>query len=248
MSNWDSETIRDELLKAIAQMANQLNPNQLEEIRHIVCHNIELGRVRRYFQNHKAPSPQQYVERVRNYYLLYQPYLYALQVTQNLETWQALRQKLWSWKKRLPPNPHTTVEDIIQESCRNINQAIFPYDTDFDPWAYIILRNTAYGYYDPDALNIIGYEEELEPLSYKPDAYIKNLVQSPEEIMLQSENLAEVYQALDKLPEKQRLFMELRYIQEKSFADIAVILEIKQNALYKLHFDALANLRKILNN
>lgn len=248
MSNWDNETVRDGLLQAIAQKADQFNPYQLEEIRHIVCHNFELGRVRRYFQINKNPSPQKYVERVCEYYLLHHPYVYALQVTQDGETWQNLRQKLWGWKKRLPFNHHTTFDDIVQESCRNINQANFPYDTDFDPWAYIILRNTTYGYYDPEAMNLIGYEEEIEPLLYKADIYIKDLVQSPEEVMLHSENLAEVYQAINKLPEKQRLFMELHYIQEKSFANIAIILDVKQNALYKLHFDALANLRKILKN
>lgn len=248
MSNWDNETIEESLQQAITYMAQPLNSPHIEKIREIIYRNFELGRVQKYLQTNMTATPQKYVERVCHYYQHYHLYISDLQITHQFHVWEQLRQKIIGWKNRFYPHKQVLFDDIVQEVCRKISQAIFPYDTDFEPWAYIILRNTIYSYYEADTLNLIGYEEEIEPLLYKTDLQLKDLVQSPEEVMLEFENITELHQALNNLPEKQRQFIELYYLEEKTFPEIATLLNIKINALYKLHFDALANLRKILKN
>ena len=53
--------------------------------------------------------------------------------------------------------------------------------------------------------------------------------------------------AVNKLnSEDRKRFIQLYYFEGLGFQEIAKILDRTTNALYKLHFDALENLRKIL--
>ncbi|MCR4765462.1 MAG: sigma-70 family RNA polymerase sigma factor [Bacteroidaceae bacterium] len=51
---------------------------------------------------------------------------------------------------------------------------------------------------------------------------------SPHEVLEQKERLMLVHQLMEKLPDKQRLIMELRDIEEKSYKDIAQMLNITE--------------------
>jgi RNA polymerase sigma factor (sigma-70 family) len=64
---------------------------------------------------------------------------------------------------------------------------------------------------------------------------------------IQSDKRLDLLDAIDQLSsEDRRTIILLYYFEGKDFDEIAEVLDRTKNALYKLHFDALENLRKIL--
>jgi RNA polymerase sigma factor (sigma-70 family) len=56
----------------------------------------------------------------------------------------------------------------------------------------------------------------------------------------------DLQQALDKLPDKRRRFIQLYYLEGNSYAEIAAKMNPDVKALYKLHYDALSDLNNRL--
>lgn len=61
------------------------------------------------------------------------------------------------------------------------------------------------------------------------------------------ENIGRVHKCLDKLPEKERELIELRYFQHLSFPEIAQRIERKPNAVYQAVFRIREMLKKCLD-
>lgn len=128
-------------------------------------------------------------------------------------------------------------KDILQEAFikayRNISR--FKKASSFYTWFYTIVVNTA-----RDFLRKRGRREE--PLSDE----IADLSLSPASLALNSELNKLLEQAIQKLPEKQRLSFTMKHINGMKVLEIAGILHCRP-ATIKVHlFRAVRNLQKIL--
>jgi RNA polymerase sigma factor (sigma-70 family) len=68
---------------------------------------------------------------------------------------------------------------------------------------------------------------------------------TPEQLLLRRETLQQLYQAVEKLPVLQQQLIQLRFGDELSFAEIAILLQKKEPAIRKLYSRTLARLRAL---
>jgi RNA polymerase sigma factor (sigma-70 family) len=77
------------------------------------------------------------------------------------------------------------------------------------------------------------------------DGWLHNLADpGAEQVQRRLEQRHDLLQQVERLGDAQRQFVVLYYFEQKSYAEVADILKKNKNALYKLNFDALDNLRK----
>lgn len=247
---WDQETINHGLHQALNQLAVSCGENFTAEVASIVWKNKESGRVEWYLKNNKTSQPGDYVQRVAYYYTELYSYLYSLQIVKEEIAWAILYPKLFGWAKSILSkycqgynNLYEITQDVTQKTFIAIVEATFPYDTDFNPWAYLVVRNIALGHTHFDTIYKEPDANSLESIDFK----LHQLGSSVEEQVIKENEIKALHEAITCLPYKQRQFIELYYLELKSYQEIAEITGSKNNTLYKLHFDALKTLGKILS-
>ena len=113
----------------------------------------------------------------------------------------------------------------------------FKGDSSLGTWLYRIGVNAC--------LNRVAVKRpESEPIDAAQ--HVDARAASPLESVLRSERAADVRNAIDRLPPKQRATVVLRVYQELSHEEIARVLGSSVGAVKANFFHALANLRKIL--
>jgi RNA polymerase sigma-70 factor (ECF subfamily) len=85
----------------------------------------------------------------------------------------------------------------------------------------------------------------LLPLEQVVETLCQNEAQTPEQLILQREALTQLHRAVEQLPLLQRQVLQLRFSDGLLFADIAVLLNKKEEAVRKLYSRTLARLRTI---
>lgn len=247
---WDQETIKHGLHQALNQLVVMRGENFATEVASIVWKNEESGRVEWYLKNNKNSQPGDYVQRVTHYYTELYSYVYSLQVVKEEIVWTILYPKLFGWAKSILSkyrqgydNLYEITQDVTQKTFITIVEATFPYDTDFDPWAYLVVRNIALGHSHLGTSCKESAENSLEVIDFK----LHQLGSSVEEQIIKENEIKALHEAIACLPYKQRQFIELFYLELRSYQEIAEITGSKSNTLYKLHFDALKTLGKILS-
>jgi RNA polymerase sigma-70 factor (ECF subfamily) len=113
----------------------------------------------------------------------------------------------------------------------------------FKSWLYTIALNTS--------RSRLRKRKTLAALSNTLQAIFRVQSQkdpSPEDILIQNEQDAQVWEALNQLGEKHRLPMILRYYHELSMAEIAEILRINEGTVRSRIHTAQEKLRGILGN
>ncbi|MFZ1987564.1 MAG: sigma-70 family RNA polymerase sigma factor [Minisyncoccia bacterium] len=141
-------------------------------------------------------------------------------------------------------------EDITQETFIKVwkNLRRFDEDRPFKPWVFQIARNTA-----TDMLR------KKEPLSFSQlmsrskkedaDTFEETIADEealPDELFERKEIQAEVLSALQKLSQRDRAVLLLRYEEALSFDDIALTMNAPMNTVKSWHRRALARLKEIL--
>lgn len=128
------------------------------------------------------------------------------------------------------------VQDIVSEVFVKVFNGLCGYDeskASLSTWIYTITRNTVTDYFRcakrfcelPDELcSVDGIEQEL----------------------INEETLERLAKALQKLDERQRDIIVLRYYSEKKLVDIAKILDISYSYAKLLHSSALKALRNFM--
>jgi RNA polymerase sigma factor, FliA/WhiG family len=97
---------------------------------------------------------------------------------------------------------------------------------------------------DSARLNTISFEEMIED-TVKID---RNLIsdETPEEALAQGELLEQLADAIDALPERERLVIALYYHEELTLKEISAVMSVSESRVSQLHTRAVKNLKKAL--
>ncbi|HAH04063.1 TPA: hypothetical protein DCL28_00705 [Candidatus Komeilibacteria bacterium] len=136
-------------------------------------------------------------------------------------------------------------EDITSQTFVNAleNMAKFRWrNVSFGAWLYRIAINNLNSYYRKHNRLVVTEEETLISLADQQLPPLEPYADFDEQI-----RITELKKAVDQLPDFEKNLVALRYFQEKSYEEIAEILNLSVNAVgVKLH-RALKKVRKIIN-
>lgn len=234
------------LKQALHQLARQKGEHLAGQIAPILFTNLRCKRPQNYLNRHPGSLLGDYVTHVATLYEELSGYLYQLQQEKSDIVWAPLCQKLVTWARgelNRTPNGGSLwqAEDIVQEAVTALMLARFPYDTPFDPWARVILRNTriaAQKRGQQRKISLISWEEHIEA------SVATTTMVNVEEMVATQQDLLQGIEAMTH-DGRQRLIL-LRYFECLSYVEISRIMEKSLSALYKLHFEAIEELQDIL--
>jgi RNA polymerase sigma factor (sigma-70 family) len=254
--HWDRESLLTALQQAIQQVAEQKGEPFARSIAPIIMTNLDKGRVHHFLDGQANNQPEAYVWRVCEFYEKYQPYLTQIQGEQDPTLWLSLYNQLkqWSYNSLVnenfsaPPDQKLQLAaDCATMAAGRLLIARFPYDTDFDPWAYVLVQNVTRSYLHKEYKASREEAEHLQPV----DDWEEWEALLPPHFFAQSQqDETELRQALlsviDQLAsDARKQLILLHYFEGLPLAQIAGELGRSENAVHKLHHDALKNLRKI---
>lgn len=240
-----------ELEKALQRLAKKWGKTVTTAIHPILLDNLERGRISKWLGTSKNRTVQDYVERVATFHARYQDYFYQIQVEKSEEVWQDLYCRLQEWAynyllgKGFYRNQSTSqlAATYATEAAIVLLTARFSYDTEFDPWAHVLLlhvcrrqiRQTRKASHVPDEKKT-GLEDELAHL-HNPSSLHNGHTWELRHALLD---------AIERLPQEtwQQVLL-LRYFHNLTPAEIAEEMGKTASAVYNLHFKAMAALREI---
>ena len=136
---------------------------------------------------------------------------------------------------------HEDADDVLQntfiKACRNIKS--FRGEAKLSTWLHSIAVN--------EALSHIRKEKEERKLALEGEGYDLTQMLTSDPYFDGDKAEAEFIAAIAELPEKQRLTFELRYFDDKPFAEIAEITGTSEGALKANYHHAVKKLKKYLN-
>lgn len=243
MDNWAAH-----FRQALHRLARQRGEQFAGQLEPILFTNLQHKRPQNYLKRHPDKAPDDYVTHVTALYEELSDYLYQLQQEKSDSVWWPLCQKLTLWARyELSRIPNGYLlgqpEDVAQEAVSALMTARFPYDTPFDPWARVILRNTRIAVQKRSQsykLPTISWEEHIEAAAAVAAIARGNV----EEVVASRHDLLQAIETMTH-DGRQRLIL-LYYFDGLSYAEISQIMGKSASALYKLRFEAIEELQDIL--
>ena len=258
----DKRSVWGELKDALEEWAAGRDAAEVEAVTRIVWVNWERERVCNFLDGGKVDGPRAYVERVAERYEQWSDYVRALQEEKEREAWEEALEKFQRWSYHLlgrldfPSNAVRYREsvDLATDAAVEVMGAHFPYDVDFDPWAYVLVRNIFYRHMR-DRLNGSRVPEEQLVNLEAWDGWLRNLadegaearIYEGEEKAARERERERLVAAVDELPPSEKEFILLYYFEGLSFGEIAERTGKSANALYQYHFRGLKRLRDALD-
>lgn len=242
---------QSELRQAVSRLDGQIGPAVTAEILQVLSANLAGGRIAFYLANRPSGSPDDYVRRVCECYLRLHPYLRQLQVEKSAPAWDALLAKMQRWgysfllKKGFDRSEATyrLAYDYSADAAAALVHARFPYDTEFDPWAVVLLQNTCRKRMRAAVRQNGGAPAEVSA----GDAWMESFPDPRADDYIRSFDLRqEIRQAFETLSVDERQVLRLYYFDELKPADIAARLGRPSSYVYAIKFRALARLKEVL--
>jgi RNA polymerase sigma factor (sigma-70 family) len=243
------EDIKFEIEQALKSLASQKGDQFVTSIRPILYTNLDRGRIQGFIET-EINRVSEYVSDVADYYISLSSLISKLQIEKTEEVWEPLSEKLqrWAYYFFIRSKFHAGIEtQEIANECANtaaitILEAYFPYDTDFDPWAHVIVLNTCRKFiWNATKKSVIPPNSIVEL-----DETLSAMSASVFENRKYQEVKSDVLNAISQLSDVRRQVIELHYLDGFSLPEIAKIMGKSIGAIYSLHFNALDDLRKIL--
>ncbi|WP_103664794.1 RNA polymerase sigma factor [Gracilimonas amylolytica] len=120
------------------------------------------------------------------------------------------------------------VDDLVQEvfmkAFHNLNSYSNEYA--FSTWIYRIATNHTIDYLRKKKLQTLSIDQPYKTKDGDMEIQLPDESFSTDEPVMKKERKAIVQEAIDDLPEKYRLVIEMRHMEEKSYQEIAEILDL----------------------
>lgn len=135
---------------------------------------------------------------------------------------------------------HEDADDVLQNTFIKVwkNIGSFRGDSKLSTWLYTIATN--------EALSHIRKEKRQRKLPLETDEYDLSALLKSDPYFNGDELVVELMEAIDKLPEKQKLTFELRYFEELPYNEISEITGTSVGALKANYHHATKKLHKYL--
>ncbi len=249
--NSDSEALLPALEAALQRLAQHQSDELAHQLRPILLTNLDRGRIQTFTAGRSDQIPA-YLESVASNFTTLHTLIHQLQIERSPEAWTPLYERMQTWaynfflRKNFTAGDHTLelAAECAAEAAAALLTAYFPYDTDFDPWAHILVQNSCRKYIQKSLQKSVVPEDKKIELN---DDLIDPPEPLPEWQTLQKELGTQLDEAISQLPELRRAVIQMLYFDELEPAEIAQKLGKSLGAVYSLHFNALADLRKILS-
>lgn len=241
----ETENLQHALEAALKALDGSHGGKLARQLKPILLSNLDRGRVQT-FMDGNPDLLQAYVWRVAQNFAALNPYLHQLQTERSHEAWEPLFGRMQTWAYNFFLRKNFTAEEHTREiavQCASdaaliLLNAHFPYDTEFDPWAHIIVQNACRKYIHKALKKSVVPEEKRVDL--EDDLVGEN------NLLLETESSGELEDALAQLSEARRTVIQLIYFDEFPPEEVARKMGRTVGAIYGLQFHALNDLRKIL--
>ncbi len=132
-------------------------------------------------------------------------------------------------------------DDVVSEIFMKVALNLDSHDEKFafSTWLYTIARNTLTDYFRRKGRSREDSWDEF----FEREAPVN---EQPEEKLLASERTKDLLLALDKLNERQRRILELKYWAGFSNVEIAEVMNLSASNVGFIHFQAIKKLRELL--
>jgi len=245
-----TDSIEMEIERALDLLVDQGRQDLVARIRPILYANLGKGRIARY-TNGNPGYIREYVFRVAENYEAQNIYLEKIMIERSTEVWEPLFAEMQKWayyhlKRRDFNGTLVTQEnatDCATEAAILILKAHFPYDTDFKPWAHVIVQNACQKFIqqrfkktqpmEDDQLSLEDLLEHLQDHHAQEDRQ-------------KSELGADLRNAMLGLSEARQRVIEDMYFSGLGVREISQKMGKSAGAIHSLHFNALIDLQKIL--
>jgi RNA polymerase sigma factor (sigma-70 family) len=244
--NWEDGSLGDGLEKAYGAMGREL----AGKIRPIVSVNLSRGRVHHFLREQETHAPSDYVWRVAEVYQRTNEYVHQVQVAKADEVWQPLYDKLMRWAYCLQRKGYhqswteleMTVAECAADAGAQIISSHFPFDTEFDGWAYTLLRYTSL-----KQLNRSKQQKRVPDTQLIELDVVLTRPQVPTGMTeVQRSNWhCDLLNGIERLatPARREVLL-LRYYDNLTYEEIAKRMGRSIGAVYKLHFEAIEELKE----
>lgn len=193
-----------------------------------------------------------YIQQVIQTYTTEHPHVSRLYQSDS-DAWNDLHLKLALWaRNNIRKNclPLHLVTDVVQDVCLKVHQRDYPFDTTFDAWAGAVLRNQIRHYArQKDPLfhtNTISLDEPSD-FSVHPSQYERICNDQAQRNFAQVDDFNQITYALAELKtEARQEVIWLYYFENRTFAEIAAIMNKSETAIRTLKYRALKELTKYL--
>ncbi len=152
--------------------------------------------------------------------------------------------QIYSLAYRLTNNV-ADAQDLGQEAFVKIYQNLAKYeqDRDFFPWMYKVATNVFYSILRRNSLKTVSTDEVAELEEREADWEMQ-----PEKVAEVKADRKILEQALAELPEKYRVPIVLRYLEDLSYQQIAEIMDLPVSTIETRLYRAKGLLQKIIGN
>ena len=244
------DEIKAEIERHIEALAAERGRELADKLRPILYTNLDRERIQA-FTDGDSDRLREYIRQVADRYQALNPYIHEIQFEWNETAWETLFQRLQIWafnflvRKGFQATPATQeiAAECASDAASTLLKAHFPYDTEFDPWAHIIVQNVCRKFIRTATKRSVIPEESLLSL----DETLQISVDSPLDTQDFGKSLeAGLSDAIARLPEARRQVIILIYFDGMSSSEAAKKMGKSVGAIYSLQFNALEELRKIL--
>jgi len=244
------EEIKSEMEKALEVLSEQSGIELTGKIRPILYANLDRGRVQTFVEDDVA-HVNEYVWRVVEKYLRLNALLHRLQIEKVNNDWELVLKQMekWAYRFLLKKGYQEVVDtwenarECASEAASKLLGAYFPYDTEFEPWAHVIVQNVCLKYIRTTSKDVSVVEESYDDLV----GTLKS-INNPGLFAVDNQNElhGELMDAIEQLTPLRRDVIDMKYFKGLSPAEIAKKLTKSVRAVHSLQFHAIHDLRKIL--
>ncbi len=245
-----------ELENALAALAIE-QPQLARAITPIIRQSLVGGRVAKVLGGDPELGAAGYVRRVAEHYELEHERVHAL-LAKDEESWKILVRVMQGWAfwillgRRFGPGRREWAKHwagpCAQDAAVILLTKPFPFDVAFDPWAHEVVRNVCKRRLKDEFGSEDG-KKRPAPLSLDETEDWEEHLRDPrqEQAFVGDDELEEMLILVGRMAsELRREFVILYYLEGRGFDEIALLMGRERNTLYKLHFDAKEELRKLL--
>jgi RNA polymerase sigma factor (sigma-70 family) len=243
------EDIKAEIERSLKVLSEQRGDEIPIRIRSILYTNLDRGRMQDFLEG-EIDRVRDYVWRVADKYVSLSPYVNSLQNEGSTTAWEPLIIQLQKWAYHFLSNdivdtpPMENAQECANESAATILGAYFPYDTDFEPWAHVVVKNVCSKFVRKAMKKSSVPQQSIIHI----DDILDTLKDPQFEQQERQKDLQDrLFEAIAQLSDGRRQVIELKYLEEYSLEEISQKMGKSANAIYCLHFRALEDLRKILS-